>query len=148
MRNTLLFIHILSAATWFGTSIAVYVLTPRMRAAGNAVAGPFMGVYEKASSILFGPATVLLLITGIWLVIETAYDWENAFVGIGFAAVIAGGALGGVVFAPTVRKLKAAHEAGDEGALSALYSRYMMYGLLDLAIVAFAIFSMVWKLGA
>jgi hypothetical protein len=107
-----------------------------------------MGVYEKASNLLYGPASVLLLITGIWLVIETTYDWSNAFVSIGFAAVIAGGALGGVVFAPTVRGLKAAHEAGDEKALSALYGRWMAFGLLDIAIVTFAIASMVWKLGA
>jgi uncharacterized membrane protein len=145
----MLFLHILGAATWFGASLTIFIVVPRMRAAGHKAAGPFMGVYEKTSNMIYAPAAVLLLVTGVWLVIDSSFwDWDQAFVSIGFAAVIAGVALGVLVFAPAVRKLRAAHEASDDAALPALYSRFMAFAALDLAIVTFAIIAMVWKMGA
>lgn len=148
MRDILLFLHILGAAAWFGASLAIFVLVPRLRAAGHKAAGPFMGVYEKASNVIYAPASVLLLVTGAWLVVDSSlWDWDQAFIVIGVAAVIAGIALGILAFAPAARKLRTAHEAGDDAALATLYSRFAAVGVLDLAIVTFAIAAMVWKMG-
>jgi hypothetical protein len=148
MRNTLLIIHIMAAATWIGASTTFLFATSRMRSRGHESAASFMSVFEAMGRMYFPPAAVIMLITGVWLVIDSSvYAFEDPFVVIGTVAVIAGAFLGIRIFGPITQQIQQAHGAQDESTLSRAYKRFMGFGLLDITILAFAVVSMVTKLG-
>ena len=94
MRDTLLIVHILAAATWLGAGVTVGFLTPRLRRAGDDVARSFMSAYERMGLLVFNPAGILVLLSGVLLVIDGPWEFENAFVVIGFIVVITGAVFG------------------------------------------------------
>ena len=148
MRDTMLFLHILGAATWFGASLTIFIVVPRMRAAGHKGAGPFMGVYEKTSNMIYAPAAVLLLVTGVWLVIDSSFwDWDQAFVSIGFLAVIVRGGLSAMQFGPLAEKAALASTGGDAGGVQAAPQRTTLFTLVDTGIVVITLVGMVAKWG-
>ena len=148
MRDTLLVIHILAAATWFGGSMTAGFLASRMRAIGHEAGSGFMAGFEKMGRLYYPPSAVVILATGIWLVIDNdAYNFEDSFVVIGVVSVILGAFLGIRIFGPLAQQARAAHEAQDETALDRTYRRFAGFGVLDIAILAFAVISMVTKLG-
>jgi hypothetical protein len=100
MGDVLLIVHILAAATWLGAGITVGFLTPRLRGAGNETAGAFMAAYERMGLVVFNPAGILVLLSGVVLVIDGPWEFENAFVVIGSAVVVIGAVLGARVFTP------------------------------------------------
>ena len=95
----------------------------------------------------FPPAAIVILVTGILLVLETDWAFEDSFVVIGIAAVIAGALLGAKVFDPIAKAAVAAHTEADKAAVRKAYHRFSRFGLLDIAILVFAIVAMVTKLG-
>ena len=148
MRNTLLIIHILAAATWIGASATVAFLSPRLRKAGHEAAAAFMAGFSKMGRGLYPPAGIVVLVTGILLVVDTGYAFADPFVLIGIAAIVAGIFLGIRVFEPLSERIQKAHAARDEtGVLDAAYRRFTAFGALDLGILAVAVFAMVTKLG-
>ena len=149
MRDTLLIIHILAAGTWIGGSMAVTYLNRRLRAKGHETGAAFMKAFEQMGRTFYPPAAIVVLITGILLVVDSdVYAFEDAFVVIGIATVIAGAVLGTRVFSPIARRAIAAHEDGDDGAAAGAYRRFSSFALLDLAILVFAVVAMVAKFGA
>jgi uncharacterized membrane protein len=148
MRDVLLIVHILAAATWLGAGVTVGFLTPRLRRAGDEVAGTFMAAYEKMGLLVFNPAGVLVLVTGVVLVIDGSWTFEDPFVVIGVAVVIIGAVLGARIFTPLSREAQAAHASGDVARLDRIYARFRTLGMIDVALVALAIVVMVLRLGA
>ncbi|MDH5421177.1 MAG: hypothetical protein OEY55_05190 [Acidimicrobiia bacterium] len=145
MHGILLWLHILSAATWIGAAVAVLFLAPRMAvtaASGQAFALHWVEMGRK----LFTPAAIVALATGIGLVVADSHSFSSAFVSIGFLMVIVGGVLGARVYAPMGRKIAAAHEAGNE--TSSLYARMRTLGVAELALLAFTVYAMAVRLGA
>ena len=148
MRNTLLIIHVIAGGAWIGASLTITFANSRMRSSGHEAAASFMAMFEKMGRMYFPPAAIVLLVTGFWLVIDSSfYEFSDPFVIIGIAAVVAGALLGTLVFGPLAQRAQAAHRASDDAALGGLYRRFNGFGLLDVAILAFAIVAMVTKLG-
>jgi uncharacterized membrane protein len=148
MRDVLLIVHILATATWLGAGVTVGFLAPRLRRGGDEVAGTFMSAYEKMGLLLFNPAGILVLLTGVFLVIDGPWEFENAFVAIGVVVVIIGAVLGARVFTPLSREAQAAHATGDVARLDKIYSRFRAFGAIDVTLIVLAIVAMVLKLGA
>ena len=148
MRDALLIVHILAAATWLGAGVTVGFLTPRLRRTGNESAGAFMAVYERMGLLVFNPAGILVLLTGVFLVIDGPWEFESAFVVIGVLVVIIGAVFGARVFTPLSRDAQAAHAAGDVARLDRIYSRFRTFGAIDVSLIVLAIVVMVLKVGA
>ena len=94
------------------------------------------------------PAGILLGVSGVGLVLQGAYDFEDPFVGIGIMVVIIGAVLGPAVLTPSGFKAADAVESGDREGIRRSTGRLARFGALDTLLVLFAMFAMVVKLGA
>ena len=131
--------------------MAVAYLSGPMRKKGSDVGAGFMSGFEQMGRSYYPPTVVpadVLLVTGILLVLDSSvYEFQNGFVIVGIASVIVGILLGTKVFAPLAKSAVRAHNDADATAVARTYRRFRAFGVLDLAILVFAVFAMVTKLG-
>ena len=79
---------------------------------------------------------------------DDAYSFGSAFVGIGIAVLIIGGALAGLVFNRKTRQAIGAFESGDSAKALPVYKSIGSWAILDTALMVFAVLAMVAKWGA
>jgi hypothetical protein len=147
MRTTLLFIHIASAGAWLGGNFTQIVVGPMLQRREPNVAAAWFRATVDMGTRLYTPAGVILLITGIWQVLTTGYEFEDPFVVIGILAIAVGITLGVGVFGPQGSKAAEFAEQGDAGALAVVRRKLMGFGALDTLVILFAMWAMVKKLG-
>lgn len=146
-RDVLLMIHITAVGTWLGANV-VQAVVPGILGPESAAAAAWFRATEKLARLLYIPAGVTVLITGILLVLNSEiYGFGLAFVGIGFAAVVIGAVLGSVVFGPKSLQIAQAIESGYLTAANEVRQVAGRFGALDTLIIVFTIFAMVSKLG-
>lgn len=146
MRNLALWLHILGAAMWIGTNFAQMMIGPRL--VNEGLGAQWLKAVDKASGPIYGTASGLIILTGVYLVLSNdAYSFGSAFVGIGIAVVIVGGALAGLVFNRKTRQAGALFDSGDTARAVPLYKSIAPWAILDTALLAFAVYAMVAKLG-
>jgi hypothetical protein len=150
MQTFLLFVHVLGAATWFGSSFAATVMSARYRTVDGPAASTFHRAIADLGMRAQTPAAVVLLITGIFLVLGSngAYAFESVFVVIGFLTIVVGAVLGSRFFGPLSTRSAELHEAGKAGEAGVLQTRLGKIAMFDLALLAFTIAAMVWRWGA
>ena len=86
----LLTLHILAAAAWIGAALALQVTTGHMHSSTpDAVTDRFAIDAETVGKTVFGPAAVVLLVTGFILVAHEHLGWTEAWLLIGIGAVVA-----------------------------------------------------------
>lgn len=97
----LLAVHILAAVIWVGGAFAVNVLVARMQGAGEYAKLLDLGHdFEKLGKKVFMPASIVVLLAGIGLVLEVdGFDFSDfwiafGLVGIAFSIVVGAGFLG------------------------------------------------------
>lgn len=149
MRDILLWLHIIGAATWLGANLTQAFVGPKLMANRETAPG-WLRAVEKSSGPLYGTASALILITGIILIVTSdgIYRFSSLFVTIGFAVLILGGALAGLVFNRKTRQMIGMYDAGQDAQVAAIYRTLGTWGILDSLLVAFAILAMVSKWGA
>ena len=151
MRDTLLIIHILAAGSWIGANTVQFFVNPRINDKGAVIAAYWHRTVVGFMRFLYMPASLIVLITGVLLVTavdDSPYEMSDAFVSMGFVAIIVGAALGMAFFAPQGRKAAAAYEAGDMGGAAAIEKKIAIGGLLDTAVIIVTVVAMVSKWGA
>jgi uncharacterized membrane protein len=143
-----LWIHILAAASWFGGGVASQIGGQVFASEPDTSRAGWYRLVLRLGQILYTPAAVVILITGVLLVTgNEAYGFGSTFVSIGFLAVIVGAGLGMAVYGPRSRDASSALEGGDAGGAAAAIARIRQAGLLELALLAITIAAMVWKWG-
>ncbi|MGH8950491.1 MAG: DUF2269 family protein [Acidimicrobiia bacterium] len=149
LRQILLVLHIVGAATWFGANI-VQALAPGMTAKqGPQAAAGWYRVAAGLSTRLYMPASILILATGIWMVLITdEYSFGSTFVTIGFGMIVVGALFGIIVFGPGSERAAQAIEAGDKEAIRSTAGRIAAFGTVDTLLLLFTITAMVLRLGA
>ena len=148
LRDILLVAHIAAAGTWLGANIVQALVPPlAARQSPQAVAGWYR-VTGGLSTRLYMPVGILLVLTGVWLVIDGPFSFADAFVSIGFATVVIGALLGKFVFEPGSERAAQAVESGDKDVIKSATGRLAAYGTADTLLLLFAITVMVMKLGA
>lgn len=147
MRNTLLVLHILGVATWFGANMVLAFAGPRAAHATADTRRWWAETQGSMARVLYNVAGILVLITGVGLVLDGDISFGSTFVTVGFLAVIIGAVLGMAVFGPGTRKLAEAIEAGDEATEKSLNGRLAVFGAIDSLVLVFAIAAMVGKWG-
>ena len=149
LRDILLVLHIAGAGTWLGANI-VQAVAPSMaaRQSPQSAAGWYR-VAGELTTRLYMPASILILVTGIWMVIENeAYGFGSLFVTIGFGMIIIGALFGIFVFAPGSERAARAIESGDKVAVKASAARIAAFGTADTLLLLFTITAMVLRFGA
>jgi hypothetical protein len=146
LNDILLIIHIAAAGTWLGANV-VQTIVPGLaaRQGVEAVAGWFR-VAGDLSKRLYMPASILLLITGIVMVIQNdAYAFESPFVVIGFGMIVVGALLGIFVFDPTSSEAADAVESGEQSRVKAATTRLATFGTIDTLLLLLTITAMVMR---
>ena len=149
MEETLLVIHIVSAAAWIGGSMFLGFAGPRMARAGGPAAGAWVGVALAAASRFFTPAALLTAASGVTMVfVLDEWDWSQAFVwiGLGVFVLALAVALGNNV--PAMKAARSAAQAGDLQAAAANGRKVVRGGVSIVLLLIAAEIAMVLRLGA
>ncbi len=122
MIKWIVVLHVLSGAAWFGGQLYVEGLTAS--AARTKESSTIMTVtlrVAETSSRIFSIAGILLLVTGVWIVLDDSlpYGFDMMFVSIGFLIVIFGLGIGIFYFRPKGVELK---EIVDQQGLTSVAS--------------------------
>jgi uncharacterized membrane protein len=145
-----LFIHILAVVLAFGPTFGYAFIFSVMPQYPKATPALLAGV-QKIDRYLVNPGMIVVLLAGIYLLAEGPWKGSEAFIAVGFVAIIALFGLQHGFFQPQVRKakalaerdLKAGDTLGDE--FLAISQRLGQVGGLAGLIVVVAIFFMVVK---
>jgi hypothetical protein len=149
LRDILLVVHIAAAGTWLGANIIQAIVPSRAAKQGPVAAAGWFRVAARLSTRLYMPVGILLVLTGIWMVLDSeVFSFASVFVSIGFVVIVIGALLGKFVFEPGSEQAAQAFEAGDQSAIKAAVGRVAAFGTVDTLLVLFAITAMVIKLGA
>ena len=146
LREVLLVFHIAGAGVWLGTNV-VQAVVPRMLARhGVEAASGWYRVAAKLGNRVYVPASIVILITGIFLVLDAdEYGFGTRFVTVGFAMIVVGAVLGVVVFEKGSELAAQAIESTDQGRIRASVSRLAAFGALDTLLLLLTITAMVTR---
>jgi len=148
MQEFLLVLHVIAAGAWIGTNVVQLATTRRMISRGGAQAATWMESVVYWGRVIYTPAAIVILATGVGMVLNSdLYEFSNAFVSIGFLAVIVGAALGMTVFAKGGERAASAFASGNDEAGRAAATATMPWGMLDSLVLVVAVVAMVSKWG-
>lgn len=146
----LVFVHVLMAVVWVGGIVTLQVFALRATAAKDPtrIAG-LSGDAEWMGLRVFMPATVLLLVFGIWAGIEGDWDFGQAWISIGFAAFLFSFFLGMAFMGPESGRITSlVRERGvDDPEVGRRTRRILLLSRLEIVIAVIAIWAMVIKPG-
>ena len=151
MYEWILLFHAIGGATLFGAHVYMESL---MASAGReqdrSVYMTSMLRVSKTAGRVMGPASAITLIFGVWLVLDSAfYEFEQLFVAIGLAVIVAAFAISMFLMTPRLRDIEATvDESGldDSGAVASMRSLGNL-AHVQTALVALAFVVMILKPG-
>jgi uncharacterized membrane protein len=149
MRGLLVTIHVLAVAAWIGGGLFASVsLTSLAKTLGVKTV---LSLDQAVGTLFFGAAVGTVALSGVALVLTSdSYGWGTAFVLVGLVVIVLDGALEGAVFGPRLKRLAGAAESGstsEAGALAEYRRLSLVSTVVHLALVVFALWSMVVRLG-
>lgn len=145
-----LFLHILAVVLAFGPTFGYaffFSMSPQYPRATPAI----LAGIQKVDRYLVNPGMVVLLLAGIYLLSDGPWETSDAFIGVGFLAILVLFGLQHAFFQPKVREAKTLAErdlqAGDtlSAEFMAVSQRIGQVGTLAGVIVVGAIFFMAYK---
>jgi uncharacterized membrane protein len=111
-----LFIHIVAVVAAFGPTFGYGILFSILPKYPRSAPALIEGV-RRIDRYLVNPAMIILLLAGIYLLAEGHWDSSEAFITVGFVAIVVLFGMQGMFFAPRGRKLQELAErdleAGD-----------------------------------
>lgn len=149
MDETILTIHILSAAAWIGASMFFAFAGPRFAKAGGPPAITWIGIVIEAVRKFLVPAALLTAISGMVLVAtQDQWQWSDGFVSIGLAVFVVVLGIGTGFNLPNLKKIQRYAADGDFPAVAATARKVALAGTLMILLLVFAEVAMVFRLGA
>lgn len=147
----LLTLHILGAALWFGSGVAITAIAYRALAADPAAFGPYMRLAAWWGAKAHGPAAMLILVAGVLMVLDADLSMGDAWLSIalgGWIVVVAlGGALIGRSASELSRRLEASGGAYTEE-MRPVAGRLLLGSRIETVLLALLILDMVVKPGS
>ncbi|MDX1449781.1 MAG: DUF2269 family protein [Acidimicrobiia bacterium] len=151
LEEFLKWIHVLAAIAWVGGSFALVILV--VRASVTSDAGLLKGLIRQSDffgRFVFNIAGILVLVAGIWLVIESpVWDWDQAFISIGFAGVAVGIVLGMGFYPRQWEKVDTALEDGgiESSGVGTALATLRNVAAAEIAVLVVVVWAMVTKPG-
>lgn len=150
LYRIMLFVHVMGVIMWLGAGIVFQLLTERAVARNDeSKMRMLISLGDTFGAAYFGILTAVVLVSGLVLVFDGDWDFEQIFVAGGIAGILSSGAIGGAVIAPTSKKLQERMAAGgtiDAEAVADI-TRIRNVGRIDLAILIIVVFLMTYKPG-
>ena len=146
----LLFGHLLFVSFWVGTDVSLQLFAMRARHAGPERMVSFLSDVEWIGLRLLNPSSLLVLLFGVLLVIESeAWELSQFWVAAGLAAFLASAITGAGFLGPETGRLgKLAEQRGpDDPELQRRISRIFLISRIELVILVLIILDMVTKPG-
>jgi uncharacterized membrane protein len=146
----LLTVHILAVAIWIGAAMALQVSAVRMGpSTPAAVVDRFAIDADAVAKMLFAPALVVVLMTGVALVAHEHIRWTSAWILFGFGSLVVIGAIGGAFLIPEARRIaELARQPGhDPAEVRTRTRRRLLVARIDLSMLILAVADMVFRPG-
>ena len=144
----LLFVHIGAAAIWVGGSFFLQIWGTVVSRTNDAVRiASFAHDAGHLGERVFIPATIVILLAGIGLMIEGSWDWGQLWVVFGLAAFAASFLVGLLVIAPLSKKIAVTVEAEGPAspAAQAMIRRIFQISRVELVVLYAVVFAMAVK---
>jgi uncharacterized membrane protein len=147
-------IHVLAAAAWVGTAISSEILGRMVAKAIAAGDTPKMISYvedqETLGKSLYAPASGLVLLTGILMVLDAGLGFTDTWILIGLIIFAISTVVGIVYFTPETPKLLAALREGrqNDSDFQARVRRITTISRIDTLLLIAVVANMVIKPGA
>ena len=145
--EVLLFVHVFGVAIWLGTGFALLVLGDRFGRAGDDHAlQSLFGQSEWLATRIFIPVSLIAVVTGILLVIEGPWSFDQLWVLLGLVGFVATFLTGLLLIKPESERIAA--ELVREGmtteaarAISSMFARQR----IDYTVIALVVADMTLK---
>jgi len=139
-------VHVLSAIVWMGGGVALTTVLFRiMRAGDRPTLGPLVAQTAKFMASVGGPASGLLLVSGIAMVLVAHMSFKTPWIGLGFGGIILLGAYGGLVMSKRMTALEQAVNTGDDATLARAGAKVRQSSFVLIAIMVAIVALMVLK---
>jgi uncharacterized membrane protein len=148
MYDWLKAIHVLGAIVWVGGAIAMQLLAIRAMASKDTVRqATFSADVEWMGMRIFTPASVVVLLAGIAMVLDAGIGWTDAWILAGLAGIAFTIIVGASFLGPESGRLKALIAERGEGDPEVIRrrDRIFMVSRIDLAVLIFVVLMMVLK---
>ncbi len=146
----LLFAHIMAAVVWVGGAVASQIVSFRVLKAGDAGRKAALAAdLEWMGTRVFTPASGILFLFGVFLVINGNWEWGEPWIGGGIAIWLVSTVLGIAYFGPElgrIQKLTAA-EGADSEAVMTRVNKLLLVSRVELGLLVLAVFLMSTKPG-
>ncbi|HEX2293819.1 MAG TPA: DUF2269 family protein [Actinomycetota bacterium] len=149
LYELLLFVHVLAAATWVGGAVVLKVQSDRALRADPDRAAELALETERVGKSVLMPASIVLLVAGLWMVFEGDWGFEPLWIKLGLGIYVVSAVAGAAFLGPLykqVGELRAERGAGDAD-LTARLQRLSALSWVDMALLVAAVFVMTVKPG-
>lgn len=149
LYDWLLFAHVLAAMIWVGGLVMLAAVGIRTRRSGDRDAiARFVGSLRILGAAVLAPAGVLLLVFGIWMVVDSAaWDFGQTWVRTGMALLIAAVVVGAAYLSRVGIAAERAVAAGDHAQAARQLARWSWGIGVILLLLVVATWDMVVKPG-
>ena len=140
----LLFVHIVGAVVWLGGAFMVQMYAISVTRGGDPVEmGRFAGRAGFLSERVFIPASLVVILAGVGLMIEGSWDWGQLWVVFALVTFGASFLTGALVLGPIAKKIPLA--GAETAAGQELIRRIFAISRVDLAFMFAIVFAMTVK---
>ena len=141
-HNLLLLAHLAAVAAWLGANLVQFVVAPRFRRAGGAIAQQWTDTAAFLGRRYYNVVGILVAVTGVLLVLDGEWHWQG-FVIVGIAMVVVGGVTGVAILEPLLKRETAAREAGDTATVARTQHNFNAVATLDTLLVLLTMLAMI-----
>lgn len=144
----LLYLHILAAISWMGAGITLVLLTTRAKQVGEELG--MISQMEWLGSRVGGPAVIVMLGTGVWMVARSgAWQFSQLWIILAIALVVILFLVGVGFHVPQYKRIRNAVEQHGESSPEArrLIHGSFLAAQIEVVLLAITVLLMVFKPG-
>ena len=145
------FVHIVMAIIWVGGAITIQVLAFRILKTNDPIRmANLTGDAGVLGERLFAPASGILVIMGVLMVLDAGWEFSDTWIVIGIIGFLATLVTGLFYLTPTAKKLGTLIEqrGPDDPEAQGLMKQLIVISRIDLVVLLIVVFNMVAKPGA
>ncbi|HEX2049284.1 MAG TPA: DUF2269 family protein [Actinomycetota bacterium] len=147
LYRIVLFVHVMAVIMWIGTGIVFQVLAEQAARRGDATKTTALAALGTTFGKAYFPAlAILVLLSGLWLVIDGEWGFDHVFVAGGLLGIVAAMVTGATVIGPTSERLQQSVAGGAASPdTNAHLVKLRDVGRIDLAVMTIVVFLMTYK---
>ena len=150
LYELLLFVHVLAAALWVGGVIMLKIQSDRVLRADPNRAAELAIETERVGTGVIMPASIVLLVAGIWMVFEGDWGFRPLWVKLGLAIYVISAVAGAVFLGPHYKRIGElrAERGPDDPEVGERLRRISALSWIDVGLLVAAVFVMTVKPGS